>query len=82
MWEGFEFTTDTFFGTHEQGGPLGANFDTMTDLLADMLGALVGATVAGLVTAYGRVRGFDSFAERALALPRRLGFVPRPAEAR
>gem|GEM_PF-1833078 len=59
FWEIVEFTTDTFFGTHEQGG----NFDTMTDILCDFAGAAVGALVAAAATRHGRAHGFGSISE-------------------
>ena len=43
FWEILEFTTDSFFGTHEQGG----NFDTMTDLICDFAGAATGLFYLG-----------------------------------
>jgi hypothetical protein len=59
FWEIVEFTTDSLFGTHEQGG----NADTMLDLVADFVGAALGALLAASATRYGRAHGFGSIAE-------------------
>lgn len=73
IWEIYEFVSDLWFGTQQQGGPHGANFDTMTDLIADTLGALIGALIAGFTTAYGRKHGLGTISEGRKHLMRRLG---------
>ncbi|MHB8605823.1 MAG: hypothetical protein ACYDCK_11265 [Thermoplasmatota archaeon] len=88
FWEFFEFFADLYLGTSQQGGPHGANFDTMTDLLADALGALVGSVAVASATAYGRAHGFGTVAETShhlasrLRAARRRSSRTRRAEAR
>ncbi|MFA5862506.1 MAG: hypothetical protein WDA16_12510 [Candidatus Thermoplasmatota archaeon] len=72
-WEIFEFTTDTFFGTSEQGGQFGANFDTMTDLIVGLAGAVVGSSIAAGITAYGHHHGLGTITEAHEHLMRRWG---------
>jgi hypothetical protein len=73
LWELYEFGSDQLFGTHQQGGPHGANFDTMTDLLAVFVGALAGSVSMGIVTVYGHRHGLGTISETRQHLRRRMG---------